>query len=257
MNEETIFGSSYYQKEKLEGQFWKPVTLGGIAGILMGAGVMRTIDSKAIEASDVDTIDENIEDVNNLHVAEVDENQSFAEAFASARAEVGPGGVFHWHGGIYNTYTFEEWNAMSTEDKANFAQLVRPEVRPYEISTPTDDHPNVNIHSTVVSNDETAPDLRGFELGGDVHIVGYTDIEEHLVVGYDTTGDGQADIAIIDVDSSGAISNPDIVFDANGNHITVGDIVNDHSQEAGYYQVNNLDVLDNTSEISTDDGVMV
>ena len=40
-----------------------------------------------------------------LKVAEVSQDLSFGEAFATARASVGAGGVFHWHGGIYNTYT--------------------------------------------------------------------------------------------------------------------------------------------------------
>ncbi len=45
---------------------------------------------------------------------------SFANAFASARSEVGAGGVFVWHGKLYNTFYAEEWNGMSAAERADF-----------------------------------------------------------------------------------------------------------------------------------------
>lgn len=50
----------------------------------------------------------------------VNDEMSFGEAFAAARAEVGAGGVFEWHGGIYNTYYEDEWVGMSATDRAEF-----------------------------------------------------------------------------------------------------------------------------------------
>lgn len=49
------------------------------------------------------------------------DHMSFSQAFASARAEVGPGGCFAWRGGIYGTYYYDEWHNMSSADKAIFA----------------------------------------------------------------------------------------------------------------------------------------
>lgn len=43
----------------------------------------------------------------------INDNMSFSQAFAAARAEVGAGGAFVWHGNVYGTYTAAEWNAMS------------------------------------------------------------------------------------------------------------------------------------------------
>ena len=43
--------------------------------------------------------------------------------------------MFRWHGNIYNTYTSEEWNAMSAEEKNQFAQRVKLEVSPADIDT--------------------------------------------------------------------------------------------------------------------------
>ena len=60
----------------------------------------------------------------------------------------------------------------------------------------------------------------------DVHIVGYAQVQGHITVGFDMDGDGQADVAIIDVDDNQEISNPDLVVDKEGRHATVEDIIN-------------------------------
>lgn len=53
-------------------------------------------------------------------VAHVGQHLSFADAFAAARAQVGPGGVFHWHGHDYGTYYETEWDAMSDAQQAQY-----------------------------------------------------------------------------------------------------------------------------------------
>lgn len=50
----------------------------------------------------------------------VDDSMTFGEAYASARAEIGPGGIFVWHGHVYNTFTAEEWNSMTAYERAEF-----------------------------------------------------------------------------------------------------------------------------------------
>lgn len=109
---------------------WKPVTIGGMTGILMGAGTMFASQSLTTDEMPVVKSSEKP-----LMDASVGGSQSFREAFQAARAELGPGGVFRWHGNIYNTYTVEEWNAMSTEEKNLFAQRVKPEISPADIDT--------------------------------------------------------------------------------------------------------------------------
>lgn len=54
----------------------------------------------------------------------VTEDMNFSEAFASAREEVGPGGIFYWHGKPYGTYYENEWNSMDEEDKAEYWDAV-------------------------------------------------------------------------------------------------------------------------------------
>lgn len=50
----------------------------------------------------------------------VSDDMSFSEAFEAARSELGPGGVFEWHGNVYSTYTAEEWDNMAEEEKDDY-----------------------------------------------------------------------------------------------------------------------------------------
>lgn len=50
----------------------------------------------------------------------ISDDMSFSDAFSAARAELGPGGAFEWHGNVYSTYTAEEWNNMSEEEKDDY-----------------------------------------------------------------------------------------------------------------------------------------
>jgi len=45
------------------------------------------------------------------------DDMSFDDAFAAARAEVGPGNAFEWRGGLYGTFLADEWNEMSDDEK--------------------------------------------------------------------------------------------------------------------------------------------
>lgn len=254
MNEETIIEkrptNNGQNENKSEGSAWKHVTLGGVSGILMGAGLLYA--SQAVAATAQETEDnanvDNAEPADGqqadnttgvqLPVAQLHNDLSFGEAFAAARAEVGPGGVFLWHGGIYNTYTAEEWNAMTAEQKNDFAHQVNPEVRAHAVPTPTDDHPDVadqpaedaSVHTVSDTSDVSLVEQQiaeNFDMGNDVHIVGYANADGHLVVGYDTTGDGQADVAIIDINDNGQPDNEDVIIDNRGNTATLGELVNE------------------------------
>ena len=265
MNEETIIEkrptANGQQETKKEGSAWKHVTLGGVSGILMGAGLLYATQAVAQnvnnEEKPEETPEEKPEDVvapeqgetshtleNGLKVASVSDDLSFGEAFEQARAEVGPGGVFHWHGGIYNTYSADEWNAMSVGQKHDFAEQVQPEVRPDELSTPTDADTHVVVVHHVYEHApapevhqaaDTSADVQvvdqqtaqSSDQDADVHIVGYGEVDGHVAVGLDTNNDGQADVAIIDVDDSGNLSDPDVIVDNNGNMATYGQIAND------------------------------
>ncbi len=259
MNEETIIEkrptSNGQQETKKEGSAWKQVTLGGVSGILMGAGLLYAGQAVAQDINNEEKPEEKPEDVvapeqgetshtleNGLKVAAVNDDLSFGEAFQQARAEVGPGGVFHWHGGIYNTYSADEWNSMTVDQKHDFAQQVQPEIRPDELSTPTDADSHVvvvhhvyqhedapataEVHQTAeTTEDVQVVDQQALDASDeDVHIVGYGHVEGHTAVALDIDNDGDADVAIIDINDNNNLDAQDVVVDAEGNMATVGDL---------------------------------
>ncbi|MBO6255833.1 MAG: hypothetical protein J6O49_19705 [Bacteroidaceae bacterium] len=277
MNEETIIEKrpviNGQEENKNEGGSWKHVTLGGVSGILMGAGLLYA--GQAVAATNTDAPEETADaatadtqqaeggNESTLSVAQMHNDMSFGEAFAAARAEVGPGGVFIWHGGIYNTYTADEWNAMTPQQKNDFAHQVNPEVRAHEVPTPTDAHPDVAAHPTTEAEVHPASDTgdvhlveqqiaQNFDMGDDVHIVGYANAEGHLVVGYDSTGDGQADVAIIDVDNDLRPSDADVIMDREGNMATLGELNNEQTDPNQMTAMENPDVAPDMPDYMND-----
>lgn len=99
------------------------------AGIVLGVAAGAAVSSFAalpseepIPADGVNPSDGapagNHEGGNGVQYANVDGSGSFNEAFAHARAELGPGAAFEYHGRLYSTYYAEEWNAMSPDERA-------------------------------------------------------------------------------------------------------------------------------------------
>lgn len=264
MNDQTIteMRTSRSEESKNKDNTWVNVTLGGVGGILMGAGLLfgaQKVYAHADESEfpnpepqnpETDPVvdnptkpeseqpqapTENPVEVHHYHhfsdtpqLAQIDTGLSFGEAFAAARAEVGPGGVFLWHGGVYNTFTAEEWNDMSQAERNAFAQNVPVSVKAVEIQViPTDSNPEIEV-------DLTEQIEGNFDLGDDVHIVGlstgggdYLGGDNHLQVHYDTNQDDQADLTIIDVDDNLQITDDDYVVDHDGYAYTVKDLLDE------------------------------
>lgn len=280
-NESTTFtdGNIQHSKEKNAQQKengWQSVTIGGVTGILMGAGGMYAATASGKEESTTEqvgptpdkaeektepTVNSTVEAPshvaeNGLKVAEVDQNLSFGQAFAAAREATGPGGVFHWHGGIYNTYRLEEWNAMSANEKAQFAQQVRPEIRPGEENTGrkndmaqhdakheehVDQKPEENgRQKTEDSHKEEPQEPHNEEVDGDVHFLGFTNVkleghdyeaghmsaridgeERHVYyVDLDHDDKNEFDIGLIDANDDGEFTLRE-AFDVRDGHINV------------------------------------
>ncbi len=248
MNEETIIQGQTMtkenenpQNEQRKSSTWKQVSIGGVAGILMGAGAMYAGEAYAAgkEETTEDVVAQDGVKPEGVKIAEVNDNMSFKEAFDAARDQVGAGGVFRWHGGIYNTYTEDEWNGMSDAEKDNFAEMVKPEVSAANIDasqiteTTPDVHVHVHVHETSqdphavsASDDVRVEDSSAVQTQDtdDVRIVAYGNVQGHDAVAYDLDGDGQADVAVIDVDDSHGISAPDVVVDTAGNMATLGEL---------------------------------
>ena len=113
---------------------WKKVVIGGVSGILLGsasayAAAAVSDMSEDGENADEEQVEGDEEQVEVEDVSLINDDMSFGEAFAAARAELGPGEVFQWRGNLYNTYTAEEWEArQGTESEDEEIDPVEVEV---------------------------------------------------------------------------------------------------------------------------------
>ena len=240
MNEETMImrgnnvDANEIQQESKKG--WKKVAFGGITGIVVGAGAMYATSAFANNETEAESQEGNAE-TQQAKETEVSNGVSFTDAFNAAREAVGPGGIFHWNGNVYSTYTSEEWDAMTEEQKQDFANSVpseKPaidEAQPIVVVVETPSTPEPVVQAVdLESETHTHPNLQGFEAGEDVRIVGYTEVEGHVAVGYDFDGDSQIDVALIDMDNSGDISAPDVLVDSEGNMSTIEEVNSGYDQ---------------------------
>ena len=248
---------------------WKPVAIGGMTGILMGAGTMFGIQAAA-SVSNEEPMSAN----EGLKVANVDDSMSFKHAFETAREQVGAGGVFTWRGNIYSTYTSDEWKTLSSEDKNHFAEQVKPEIPAAEVDTKqvaenvqeeetvqvAEDNDDVQIAS---EQNNDAEDNQNFESQlhtttwnelaqeeNDVRVIGYGDVEignGRSIAMQEIDINGQR-VAVIDVDKDG---NPDFAMtDLNhNNQMEEGEVIDLHTGEAVTFT--NDDSIDTTPDLDT------
>lgn len=157
----------------------------------------------------------------------VNDEMSFNEAFAAARAEVGSGGIFEWHGSKYNTFTAEEWNAMSNEEKIDFQNSVyesnpvasteagTPEIE-VEIAQDTyeaDEIAEINDEDIVLEPEDIEIEVLGYEYNADYDL-GFNEItsDNQEIVLVDLDGDGSGyEVALIDSDGDGIITNDEVL----------------------------------------------
>lgn len=238
---------------------WSKVSLGGITGIAFGVAGTR-----AAEAVVSSTDDEQTEDIqeatanttedttgttsSTVTVAEqatVGQDLSFSQAFAEARAQVGPGGVFLWHGQLYGTYYADEWEAMNDEQRAEYAASVQPLYGQATHTTAThtthtthhQDEPQVEV----VSQSEPEVHFLGVESGeieGQTVNVGMMTVDDVSVALVDVDNDNVFDLQWIDENRNHEIEEGEV--SRLEQSITVEDFQNvsqmeEHSMQEGYY----------------------
>ena len=199
----------------------------------------------------------------------VNDEMSFGEAFSAARAEVGSGGVFEWNGKLYNTFTAEEWEAMSSEEKSDFqdrvynngndvAELTSEQEPDINIDTPepvaeVTPEPEIEIETEdIVAEDVIEPEVDDdieIEVLGMEHNDTY-DIDlggimigdqEVVLVDLDSDG-GDFDYAIADTDNDGFISQ-DEIFDLSDDSLGNMDLyANDNTFEDDIDTMDDVDM---------------
>ena len=232
---------------------WQSVLVGGVPGILIGAG--GTIGVEAIANSDSSEgqgeaaiqSEANVETSTEiLEAHSVTDEMSFSEAFATARAEVGPCGAVVWHGQVYGTYRGDdpEWQEMSDEARTEHSQEILSQVHaaPY---TPTENEPEIvpapapedsseiEEVTPVADTTEEANDIDVHILGvgelqapdGSVAQVGVGTIDDHAAIFADTDGDNEVDTVLIDTNDNAQLDH-DEIYDAMGSGITMDDLQN-------------------------------
>jgi hypothetical protein len=199
------------KEPKKGGSKWKHVAIGGAAGIMMGAaGTFVGIEgAEAAESNiDIEPIIDEPTPVANVPVAtSVNDEMSFGEAFAAARAEVGAGGVFEWHGNTYNTYYAEEWDAMSPAERETFYASVADIDTADNVSTVA----NVDVVDEASTDDDVhVIGIYEENLDGQDVYIGAMEIDGNNVMLVDVDHDEVFDIAVADINADGEISENEV-----------------------------------------------
>lgn len=149
----------------------------------------------------------------------VTDDMSFGEAFAAAHDEVGPGGVFEWHGELYGTYTAQEWNSLSREEKAEYNSHLRVVRTPHYENNVTHHHTSATTtsHEEVAHHDEHHTNEHGHETE-DVAVT--TNHDDHNTT--DEPHVVQTSNAEVEDDGGVEILGLDHVTLSDGSEVTVG-----------------------------------
>lgn len=115
-NEETVISQNNDQTVPLKGK--KKIRLNKMAAFAAGIGAAGSAVAASIIGDEEEAVPDDHEDDSAEGESEivepvqddpvVNDEMSFGEAFAAARAVYGPGAMFEWHGNVYNTYYKEE-----------------------------------------------------------------------------------------------------------------------------------------------------
>ena len=256
------------KKEKTTkgGAKWQEVTIGGVTGIALGVGSTLLMGStpthEGMPEESVDSVDsvdsvesvesnetETQEPVDNGYAqmaSDVNDDMSFNEAFAAARAEVGPGGVFEWHGSIYSTYYASEWNAMDSAAREEFYSTIPWYSASHHhtvYSTTTDEHHTEDVAEGGETGEEHAGTSDGTTASGSTEtadpeieiigvehanldgehdsIIGAASVNGQAVYFVDIDGtDDQFDVMMADLNGDSDIDETE-VFDITDQHMSV------------------------------------
>lgn len=222
---------------------WQTVSIGGVTGIVMGIAASRLSDALAANDNETEVLNEDDESnvstttetsaplATEVHEAHVDQSLSFGDAFAAARAEVGSGGVFMWHGRLYNTFTAEEWQHMSDAQKSEFAEEIQPflgQQTTEETNTVTTDiHDDGGGTTTIVDEEvETVPEVHFLgvesqEVNGQTINIGHMTSNGTHIALLDVDNDQIFDIRVIDRNHNTVIDEEDEFIDIPDREIDI------------------------------------
>ncbi len=262
----------------------------GIGGVLLGTAISQAANYFTENGEEV-IVEENPADIDDSEFAAqetpewstgsvdiatgVTDSMSFGEAFATARAEVGPGGAFEWNGNVYGTYYAEEWNNMTADEKADYnrqfnwgaidttnnEQIVNEIEATAEVPTP---EPEINDEYIAEETQETfeATEVEtDTEAEVEIEVLGIVNdaetgstavpliVDGEPVVLVDIDDDPQMDIMIADINHNIEIEDNEIL-DISEYNISLDDIEScleeDYDNSAVDYDLSMSDTMDYT-----------
>lgn len=115
------------QHKKPQRGMWQKAAAGAGTGIVLGvaATMLTSGTTPASQTANENHSHPDWTDGEITVATNVTDDMTFAEAFDAARTETGSGGVFEWHGYIYSTYTEDEWNSMTAEQRAEYGSHLK------------------------------------------------------------------------------------------------------------------------------------
>lgn len=220
---------------------WGRVAAGFGGGIVMGSlATILTASSKVPENIEDNNGEEELQSevevpglIGEIQVAQgVTDDMSFNEAFEAARAEVGSGGAFVWHGNVYNTYTADEWNAMTDEQREAFGDNFQSQAANIDTHTTgneANDGSGINVVDVnpPIDNpiDDSTPEVKvlGFAQHESGAMLAGVEIDGQEFVVVDIDNNNEADAVMADLNGDGNISENEI-GDISGQGVYMSDL---------------------------------
>lgn len=192
---------------------------------------------------------------------------NFNDAFAQARAQVGAGGVFEYNGQLYGTYLEDEWNEMSTQERADYYNRVadaHPNYASHSTPSTHSGQPQVT-HTAAMVDDSIAPDAEMIaveQVDDSIHVLGVQAVSNEqgdimnvalvesqgdMAMLIDIDNDGTIEVALHDDNYNGNIER-DEIHDVSGANIQVEDLYNASQQQYEAYNTSMDDMPDYTND---------
>ena len=265
---------------KGEKSIWKKVAVGAGSGILLGSAATLLSSSAPLGHAEGENAEEEGSETHpewtdgEVSVASsVSDDMSFSEAFTAARTEVGSGGVFEWHGNIYSTFTEDEWNGMTAEQRDEYGSHFSWHSDNSSTETASSTHSSTSSHSahatdevevSEVTQTSHTEEVAVVDVDPEVEILGVVHDEESGANIAGLAVDGQ-EVVLIDVDGNetfdfmGADVNGDQqlsqneIVDISGQNLTVNDLGGISNPDGSLYASNNSNEIDYTNDTAVYD----
>ena len=278
--EETETSDNKDNAAKGEKPIWKKVAVGAGSGIFLGSAATLLSSSAPLGHAEGENAEEEGSETHpewtdgEVSVASsVSDDMSFSEAFTAARTEVGSGGVFEWHGNIYSTFTEDEWNGMTSEQRDEYGSHFSWHSDNSSTETASSTHSSTSSHSahatdevevSEVTQASHTEEVAVVDVDPEVEVLGVVHDEEsganiaglavdgQEVVLIDVNGDETFDVMGADVNGDQQLSQDEIV-DISGQNLTVNDLGGISNPDGSLYASNNSNEVDYTNDTAVYD----